>query len=185
MVNWVRKSISAFNERGGFFMFLRAQCSSQMASMIDFIATILVVQCFAVYYVYASFIGSVCGGVFNCIINYKWTFRASDCKVKYVALKYTSVWIGSIALNTYGTYAMTESLRAIPWVRNTLSLYFSDFFIVPKIIVSLLVGFFWNYQLQRVFVYRNKNLKRYFTKNNHTNILKDETTERLDTTNDL
>jgi len=164
MVHWIKNLVSAFNRKGGLFVFLRAQCSSQMASVIDFVVTVLVVQCFALYYVYASFLGSLCGGVFNCIVNYKWTFRANHCKVKYVALKYTSVWIGSILLNTYGTYAFTESLRSIPWVKNTLSLYFSDFFIVPKIIVSLLVGFFWNYQLQRIYVYRDRNIKKYFFK---------------------
>ena len=164
MVHWLRKLVTAFNERGGLFMFLRAQCSSQMATLFDFLVTILIVQCFDAYYVLASFLGAMCGGIFNCVINYKWTFRASDCKKKYVALKYLLVWAGSILLNTYGTYVLTESLRTIPWVQNTLSLYFADFFIVPKILVSLLVGFFWNYQLQRIFVYKNKNIKHYFSK---------------------
>jgi putative flippase GtrA len=165
MDNWIKKSAVAINRKDGFFMFLRAQFSSQMASILDFLITVFVVRCFGIYYVTASFIGSVCGGIFNCLINYKWTFHAKDCKIKYVVIKYFSVWIGSILLNTYGTYAMTESLRRIPWVHDTLSYYFADFFLVPKIIVSLLVGFFWNYELQRVFVYREVNMKSLFKKN--------------------
>lgn len=164
MVFWISKIITAVNKRGGIFQFLRAQLSSQMASLADFIVTFLIATCLGVYYVYASFLGSVCGGILNCVINYKWAFRAHGCKKKYVAIKYTSVWIGSILLNTYGTYALTESLRSIPWVRDTFSHYFTDFFLIPKIIVSLLVGFLWNYQLQRIFVYRNMNFKKYFLK---------------------
>lgn len=146
-------------------MFMRAQFSSQMSSLIDFLTTI-VIAWFGIYYVYASFIGSVCGGIFNCFINYRWTFHAKDCRIKNVILKYFTVWIGSIILNTYGTYAMTESLRRIPWVRDELSYYFADFFIIPKIVVSLLVGFFWNYQLQRIFVYRNMNFRNPFGREN-------------------
>jgi putative flippase GtrA len=162
MVSWIKKALSAFNQRGGIFMFLRAQFSSQASSVVDFLITILIVRCISIYYVYASLIGSVCGGIFNCIVNYRWTFRASDCKMKYVILKYATVWVGSILLNTYGTYAFTEALRSIPWVRDVLSHYFADFFLVPKIIVSILVGFFWNYELQRVFVYRNIDFRKFF-----------------------
>lgn len=165
MVYWLKNIATKFNERNGIFMFLRAQFSAQLASLFDLAVTILSVQLFQLYYVYATFAGSVCGGVFNCIVNYKWTFRASDCKKVHVALKYTLVWVGSILLNTYGTYVLTESLTYIPWVRNTLSLYFSDYFIVPKIIVATLVGFFWNYQLQRVFVYRDRHIRRSFMDN--------------------
>jgi putative flippase GtrA len=172
MVYWLKKSAAFINRRGGFFIFLRAQFSSQLSSIFDFLTTILIVRCIDVYYVYASFFGSVCGGIFNCIVNYQWTFRANDCKIKYVIMKYTFVWVGSILLNTYGTYALTESLRSIPWVRNTLSYYFADFFLVPKIIISLLVGFFWNYQLQRIFVYRNTDFRRLANKNDHNDINK-------------
>lgn len=152
-----------FNSKGGFFMFLRAQFSSQMSSLIDFLTTIIIAK-LGLYYVYASFLGSVSGGIFNCFINYRWTFHAHNCRIKNVIFKYISVWIGSILLNTYGTYALTESLRQLTWVREVLSYYFADFFIIPKIVVSLLVGFFWNYQLQRVFVYRNMDLKGFFKK---------------------
>ena len=57
-------------------MFIRAQFSSQVASTTDFLVTILLVKLFGVYYVYATFTGSVCGGIVNCIINYKWTFKS-------------------------------------------------------------------------------------------------------------
>ena len=63
------------------------------------------------FYLYATFLGSVVGGVVNCVINYGWVFHADDCKKTHVALKYLFVWGGSILLNTWGTFALTEWLR--------------------------------------------------------------------------
>ncbi|EJX04056.1 hypothetical protein EVA_07833 [gut metagenome] len=44
-------------------------------------------------------------------------------------------------------------------MRDTLSLYFGDFFIIPKVIVAIIVALFWNYNMQRWFVYRNIDIK--------------------------
>ncbi|MDR0940132.1 MAG: GtrA family protein [Mediterranea sp.] len=152
------------SQKGGFFMFLRAQLSAQTATMVDFIVTILLVQLFNIYYVYATFTGAISGGVVNCVLNYKWTFK-SDGKKRYVVLKFIIVWACSVWLNTWGTYALTESMRKIPWVRDTLSLYFSDFFIVPKIVVAVIIAVFWNYNMHRYFVYRDLHFRSLFKKN--------------------
>ena len=117
------------SQKGGFFMFLRAQLSAQMATIADFLVTILLVRLFEVYYVYATLAGAVYGGIVNCVINYKWTFKSTGKKTN-VAVKFILVWVCSIWLNTWGTYALTESLAKIPWVRDTLSQYFGDFFIL-------------------------------------------------------
>lgn len=157
MVNWLKKSAKAFSEKGGIFMFMRAQFSSQIASLSDFLLTILLAKLFNIYYVYATFIGSVFGGIVNCFVNYNWTFKSKECKKLNILIKYTMVWAGSIFLNTWGTYFMTESLGKSPWVREILSHYFDDLFLFSKVVVSLLVGFLWNYNMQRIFVYRNCN----------------------------
>lgn len=52
------------------------------------------------------------------------------------------------------------------WVRNTLSLYFGDFFIIPKVVVAVIVALFWNYNMQRFFVYRNIDIRSLFGKRN-------------------
>lgn len=143
-------------------MFLRAQLSAQLATIADFVVTIALAKFFGIYYVYATCIGSIFGGAFNCVVNYEWTFKCHECKKTHVILKYISVWIGSVFLNTYGTYYMTEWIAGISWVKDTLSLYSGDLFIVPKIIVSILVAIFWNYYLQRMFVYRNVDMKSLF-----------------------
>ena len=113
-------------------MFLRAQLSAQMATIADFLVTILLVRLFDVYYVYATLAGAIYGGIVNCVINYKWTFKSKGKKT-HIAVKFIIVWICSIWLNTWGTYTLTESLARIPWVRDTLSQYFGDFFTIGEI----------------------------------------------------
>ena len=163
MGDWLRKFARMVSKKGGILMFLRAQISAQMATIADFLVTILLVKLFEVYYVYATLAGAVYGGIVNCVINYKWTFK-SDGKKIHVAVKFIIVWFCSIWLNTWGTYTLTESLGRIPWVRDTLSQHFGDFFIIPKIVVSIIVALFWNYNMQRYFVYRNLDIKGFFKK---------------------
>lgn len=162
MVVWIKKVAKTISEKGGIFMFLRAQFSSQLASLTDFSVTIILANVFNVYYVYSTFTGSVCGGIVNCIINYRWTFKSKDCKKRYVAIKYLMVWTGSILLNTTGTYFVTELLGHITWLKEFLGPLFENIFIISKILVSLLVGFLWNYNMQRLFVYKNRDIKGFF-----------------------
>ena len=77
-------------------------------------------------------------------------------------MRYLAVWGGSILFNTSGIYLMTELLKKIPWIIKISSLLFENIFIIPKIIVSLFVGFVWNYNMHRFFVFKNLNLKRFF-----------------------
>ena len=137
------------SQKGGFFMFLRAQLSAQMATIADFLVTILLVRLFEVYYVYATLAGAVYGGIVNCVINYKWTFKSTGKKTN-VAVKFILVWVCSIWLNTWGTYALSQ--------------YFGDFFIIPKMAVAVIVALFWNYNMHRFFVYRNINIGSLFRK---------------------
>ena len=171
VVNWIKKVVKAISEKGGIFTFLRAQFSSQISSLSDFVVTILLAKLLGLFYVYATFIGSVCGGIVNCIINYKWTFKASGQRKKYVVIKYTSVWIGSILLNTLGTYGMTELLKSSAWLRDFLGHMVDDVFIFSKIVVSLLVGLLWNYNMQHYFVYKNRNFRKYFRRKRNTDSL--------------
>lgn len=144
-------------------MFIRAQFSSQIATLTDFSMTIILAKLFSLYYVYATFLGAVSGGIINCIVNYKWTFK-SDCKKSNVILKYIVVWVGSIFLNTWGTFWMTETITNSLWVQELLFPYVDNLFIFSKIVVSLCVGILWNYNLQRIFVYRDNHFRELLIK---------------------
>lgn len=156
MGNRLKELAVKISQNGGVFMFIRAQFSAQIATLCDFAATILLAELFQLYYVLCTLFGAILGGVINCIVNYKWTFKSKECRKRDIALKYAAVWVGSIALNTGGTYLLTEMLVKVP-------------FIIPKLIVSLLVAFFWNYNMQRIFVYRNRDIKGFFGRKKENN----------------
>ena len=63
MGDWLKRVARMISQKGGVFMFLRAQLSAQMATIADFLVTILLVRLFDVYYVYATLAGAIYGGI--------------------------------------------------------------------------------------------------------------------------
>lgn len=145
--------------RCAVWVFCKAQISALFASTVDFLTTIVLAKFCGVFYVYATFTGSVVGGVVNCFVNYGWAFHGNHVKIMHMALKYLMVWAGSLVLNTWGTYLLTEWLTGMTWVNGLLGRYVSDVFILSKLVVACVVAFFWNYQLYRLFVYRNRDIR--------------------------
>lgn len=123
--------------------FVKAQSSAGTATVIDFGLTFLLAKLWGVDDTLATFLGALTGGITNCIINYRWVFRQPGQKKWSVAWRYLIVWSVSILLNTLGT-------------RYTIRVFRLDL-VFAKTIVSALVAFFWNYQMQRTFVFRYKN----------------------------
>ena len=121
--------------------FVKAQCSATIATGADFATTIVLAKFLHLWYADATFIGAVTGGIVNCCINYRWVFRSFGLKKKYIAIRYFIVWAGSIALNTYGTYKLTESTGID--------------FVISKAIIAIAVAVLWNYQMQRWFVFHH------------------------------
>ena len=142
-----------------WFTFVKAQLSAQVATLVDFLVSLLLAEVLGMYYVVASFLGALIGGLVNCGVNYRWVFNAEGLKKKYVVLKYFAVWTGSILLNTLGTYSLTE-----------LS---GQYFLIAKALVAVCAAVLWNYQLQRLFVYRDIHLKARIRKQkmNHQHIV--------------
>ncbi len=98
-------------------------------------------------------IGAVIGGVVNCCVNYKFTFHASGQNVKAVAVKFLIVWGGNLLLNMYGTTYLARPLSRWQFLLN---LGFTDngIFAVSTLAVAGIVSIFWNFLMQRYFVYR-------------------------------
>ena len=138
------------NIRQNILLFVKAQGSALVGTAVDFAMAIFLWKCCEIHYFYATMAGSICGGITNCIINYKYVFEDAHQKKRHVAMKYFLVWLGSILLNTYGTYFLTEITHIN--------------FLCPKVIVSVFVAVLWNYQLQRCFVYKNCHLERLLKK---------------------
>ena len=129
--------------------FCKAQFSAQVATVADFSMTMFLAEFCKLWYVWASFLGAVTGGIVNCIVNYRWVFDGTnDLKKRAIAFKYTLVWGGSILFNTTGTYALTEIS--------------GQYFIFAKMTVAVCVALLWNYQMQRLFVYRETRITERF-----------------------
>lgn len=120
--------------------FLKANISSSIASFFDYLVTIFLVNFLEVDVVIASTIGTVCGGVLNFMIGRTWVFESRKRKVREQAIRYGMVWVGNLILNVGGMYLMTKKLRI--------------HYVFAKLIVSLIVGFCYNYTLQKKYVFK-------------------------------
>lgn len=120
--------------------FLRAQASSLIATAVDFLLTILLREVFMVWYLAASIVGTICGGITNFLLGRNWVFSSKEKKVETQAIRYILVWIGNLGLNAGGTYLFTSIAGIKYWI--------------SKIMVSLIVGIGYNYVLQKIFVFK-------------------------------
>lgn len=121
--------------------FLKANLSSSIASFLDYLVTIFLVSFFRADVVIASTTGTLCGGILNFLIGRNWVFESKQRKVQQQAVRYGVVWTGNLLLNTGGMYVLTKILKV--------------HYVVAKPFVSLLVGFCYNYTLQKRYVFKN------------------------------
>lgn len=142
------------------FTFMRSIVSSQAASWVDMAVRFVLFAWVNFLPFLATACGCVAGGVVNCIINYKFTFHASDCNVKAVAVKYALVWAGSLLLNSGGTALLYKLLLKWLWL-ETVGFKPDGYFVAATLIVSLIVSWGWNFVLQRNFVYRPVRFDRF------------------------
>jgi len=121
--------------------FLKANISSSIASFLDYLVTIFLVHFFRVDVVIASATGTMCGGIINFLVGRNWVFESKKRKVQQQAIKYGVVWVGNFLLNTSGMYLLTKFLKV--------------HFVISKLFVSLMIGFGYNYTLQKKYVFKN------------------------------
>lgn len=121
------------------FTFLRANIASLLASGLDYLVTIIAVEFFSVNVVLAGILGTICGGVIHFIVGRHWVFRAGQVQVTIQAKRYLLIWIGNLLLNGTGMYVFTK---------------LGVNYIVTKVVTSILVGWAYNYPLQRWYVFK-------------------------------
>jgi putative flippase GtrA len=136
----------------GIILFLKASVAAQIASYIDMGIGILLPLLFHIDIKIATAIGAVTGGIINCSINYKWTFKANACSVPAVVTKYIVVWVGSLLLNVYGTALLYNAFATSETLANW-GIRAGVYTTVARVSTSLIVSIFWNFLLQRYFVY--------------------------------
>lgn len=137
--------------RQGALEFGKAQISSIVSTMADFIMTAMVFS-ITKHVVFSTATGAVTGGITNCIINYNWTFSGTTRSKKSIAFRYTLVWIGSVILNTAGTEWGVRAVQAL--THNIDRETGLTLVLLVKAFIAILVAVFWNYLMQKYYVYK-------------------------------
>lgn len=126
--------------------FIKAQLSSVVSTACDFCITALVYELLR-HVVISTASGAVVGGLVNCCINYRWTFKGTSRGRMAIMWRYLLVWIGSVVLNTSGTEWAVKLAHL--WLDTNLSVV-----MVAKACVAVLVAVLWNFTMQKYFVYK-------------------------------
>ena len=120
--------------------FAKAQIASLIASIIDYWCTVISVEIIGIWYVWASAIGTVIGGITNFSLGRNWVFRSRDKRRQSQLIKYLIVWTGYLILTTSGVFLLTHYTRLN--------------YVISKAMVSLVMTISYNYPLQKKFVFR-------------------------------
>ena len=130
--------------------FIKAQVSSFVATGADFCITIVCAELLRVNVVASAAIGNVAGAGVNFLLGRQWVFtpltgdpdsdtKFSKTSVPGQAIKYAIVWLGYMALATFGIYL--------------LETYTSLHYIFSKMLIGLTLAVTYNYFLQKKFVF--------------------------------
>lgn len=133
--------------------FIRSSMSSQLCAWFDFIVSFVMFAWVGLKPVYSTAIGALCGGIANCVVNYKFTYHSIECPWKAVIVKFAMIWFGSMLLNSFGTEGLYWLLSRWHFLEK-LGFRPDGYFTVSRLIVSGVVSLGWNFQMQRLFVYR-------------------------------
>jgi putative flippase GtrA len=122
------------------YTFAKAQIASFVASVADYLITIVCVELFGFWYVVGSSTGTILGGATNFSLGRHWVFRGGEQERRIQLFRYFVVWLGYWLLATVGVYLLT---------------HWSGFnYLISKITVTLFLAIAYNYPLQKRFVFR-------------------------------
>ena len=123
-------------------VFVKSQFSAALATAIDFLVTIILVEFFNVWYVSGVAIGALCGAISNFLLGRHWSYGASNRNWQHQLTRYSLVSGGSLILNTTGVYLLTDGLEIQ--------------YLVSKILIAILITISFNYPLHRYFVFSQR-----------------------------
>jgi putative flippase GtrA len=121
------------------YTFIKTQIALILGSFGDFLTTILLVEVFHCWFVSATITGNIVGAIAQFILSRNWVFHAEKEKVGKQVLKFILIWAGNIALSAAGVYLLTH--------------YFGMYYLLSKLIISVLLGVSYTYLLSKMFVF--------------------------------
>jgi putative flippase GtrA len=121
--------------------FGRHQVGSIVATGIDFATMSALVSGLGMSPVLSTAIGAAVGGVSNFLLGRHWIFSAKHDPIGGQAGRYVFVSGASLGWNTAGEYVLHDLLGIQ--------------YLLARVIIAALVSVFWNFPIQRAFVYRH------------------------------
>lgn len=130
------------------FIFAKAQVSSFVGGIVDYLLMIFFTELFHVPYPVSIAIGGIAGAIVNFILNRGWAFRSKKLPYKHSGeiqlFRFMLVVINSILLKVSGTYYFTTYLKID--------------YKISRVITDLLVSIIFNYMLQRHWVFKRNTM---------------------------
>jgi len=122
--------------------FIRYNISAFLATFSDFAVLSFTHYVLGFYYVLATVLGACTGAVIAFFLGRNWAFMSKEGSISKQGMKFVITALLSVVLNTAGVAFFIEIIQL-------QSVFYS------KLWVSILIGFCFNYPMQRFFVYRS------------------------------
>ncbi len=122
------------------YTLLKFNTSAIAATAVDYTLFLFLLEVVQIWYLMASFVGLVTGGVTAFLLERTWAFKRKDGKISSQAKRYIMVWALSIFLNTAGLYLIVR--------------FWDMEYIVAKVTVSIIVGIGFNFFMHKHFVFK-------------------------------
>lgn len=120
--------------------FTKAQLASVIATCVDFLVSVFLYRVVGAPSLIAAAAGPISGGICHFLISRNWVFRAGDRHWSGQALRYVLVWAGNFILNVSVFFLLTR--------------YLGMNFLVAKVVTAVSIAVFYNYILQKRFVFK-------------------------------
>lgn len=130
------------------FVFAKAQVSSFVGGIVDYLVMIFFTEVFHLHYTLSIAIGGIIGAIVNFSVNKKWTFRSKEQPYHFSGLsqilRFVLVVMNSIILKASGTYFFTTFMKID--------------YKIGRIMTDLLVSLVFNYTLQKHWVFKKRGV---------------------------
>lgn len=120
---------------------LRYNVSAGLATATDFSTLLVCKELVGLNPVLGTFIGAIAGATVAFFLGRNWTFFNKDGRMSSQGMKFVLVVIGSIILNTFGEYLLTEVIVV-------------GHYMLARVLTAITVGVTYNFPMQRYFVFR-------------------------------
>ncbi len=119
--------------------FIKTQAALILGSLGDFLTTILLAEVFHCWIIAGNAAGNIAGAIAQFILSRNWAFNAKNRKIDGQVIRFVLMWVGSIIISSVSIYLITR--------------YFNIYYLLCKLIVSILVGTSYTYLCSKKFVF--------------------------------